>query len=134
VGKAVYIENPLKAAWRIVKHTHSLVDTVLTFEAALNASFPSDKKYSFSERNNTILKQYSIEYAKSYHDRMNNMVEKQMRSAILEIGSFLYSAWVDAGQPVLRNLIKLEPTPDEKKTETDTERKYEKGVPLGREI
>ncbi|MNK47566.1 hypothetical protein D3C87_663780 [compost metagenome] len=134
VGKAAYIENPLKAAWSIVKHTHSLVDTVLTFEATLNASFPSDKKYSFSERNNTILKQYSIEYAKSYHDRMNNMVEKQMRSAILEIGSFWYSAWVDAGQPVLKNLIKLEPTPDEKKAETDIDRKFEKGIPLGREI
>lgn len=134
VGKANYIENPLKAAWQIVKHTHSLVDTVLTFEAALNASFPSDKKYSFSERNNTILKQYSLEYSKNYHDRMNNMVEKQMRSAILEIGSFWYSAWVDAGQPVLKNLIKLEPTSDEKKAEADTERKFAKGVALGREI
>ncbi|WP_233603975.1 zinc dependent phospholipase C family protein [Pedobacter sp. KBW01] len=43
VGKASHIENPLKAAWKVVKHTHSLVDTVLTFEAALNASFPSHK-------------------------------------------------------------------------------------------
>jgi len=134
VGKANYIENPLKAAWQIVKHTHSLVDTVLTFEATLSASFPSDQKYSFSERNNTILKQYSIEYSKSYHDRINNMVEKQMRSAILQIGSFWYSAWVDAGQPVLKNLVKQEPTPDEKKAEADTERKFEKGIPLGREI
>jgi len=134
VGKANYIENPLKAVWRIVKHTHSLVDTVLTFEAALSTSFPSDKKYTFSERNNTILKQYSVEYAKSYHDRMNNMVEKQMRNAILEIGSFWYSAWVDAGQPVLKNLIKTEAVPEEKKAEADMERKYEKGVTLGREI
>ncbi|WP_235528573.1 zinc dependent phospholipase C family protein [Pedobacter sp. Leaf194] len=31
VGKAQYIENPLEESWKIVKHTHSLVDSVLTF-------------------------------------------------------------------------------------------------------
>ncbi|NTE00556.1 S1/P1 Nuclease [Agrobacterium tumefaciens] len=134
VGKASYIENPLKEAWKIVKHTHSLVDTVLTFEAKLNASFPSDKKYSFSERNNVVLKQYSSLYSKTYHDQMNHMVEKQMRSAILEIGNFWFSAWVDAGQPELKNLIKIELEPEIKKEESDTERKYQQGLIIGREI
>ncbi|MCZ4223618.1 zinc dependent phospholipase C family protein [Pedobacter rhodius] len=134
VGKAIYIENPLKEAWKTLKHTHSLVDTVFIFEAQLAASFPSDKKYSFSERNHAILKQYSIAYSKAYHDKMNNMVEKQMRSAILEIGSFWYSAWVDAGQPELKNLIKIDLEPEEKKMENDAEKKYQKGLPIGREL
>jgi len=134
VGKASYIENPLKEAWKILKHTHSLVDTVLTFEAELNASFPSSKKYSFSERNNTVLKQYATEYSKAYHDKMNHMVEKQMRAAILEIGSFWYSAWVDAGQPELKNLVKMELLPDEKKEDAETEKKYHQGSIIGREL
>lgn len=134
VGKAIYIENPLKEAWKILKHTNSLVDTVLLFEATLNHSFPSDQKYSFSERNNTVLKQYSLAYSKAYHERMNNMVEKQMRSAILEIGSFWYSAWVDAGQPELKNLVKVEMDAMEKQLETDTEKKFQNGIPIGREI
>ncbi len=134
VGKARYIENPLKEAWKILKHTHSLVDTVLTFEAELNVSFPTSQKYSFSERNSAILKQYSKEYAKAYHDKMNNMVEKQMRAAILAIGSFWYAAWVDAGQPVLKNLIRRELLPGEQKQETDTEQKYQRGVLIGREL
>ncbi|MFC4141454.1 zinc dependent phospholipase C family protein [Pedobacter mendelii] len=134
VGKANYIENPLKEAWKIVKHTHSLVDTVLTFEAKLAASFPSDKKYSFSERNNIVLKQYSVEYSKIYHDKMNRMVEKQMRSAIIEIGSFWYSAWVDAGQPELKNLIITDLDSKEKKENNDAENKYQKGIVIGREI
>ncbi|WP_344849438.1 zinc dependent phospholipase C family protein [Pedobacter jeongneungensis] len=134
VGRAIYIEDPLKEAWKVLKHTHSLVDTVLNFEAELNASFPSKQKYSFSERNNTVLKQYSREYSKAYHDRMNNMVEKQMRAAILTIGSFWYSAWVDAGQPELKNLIKTDLLPDEQKEEKDTEKKYQNGVLIGREI
>jgi hypothetical protein len=134
VGKATYLENPLKEAWKILKHTHSLVDTVLTFEAELNASFPSDKKFSFSERNNTILKQYSRAYSKAYHDKMNSMVEKQMRAAILEIGSFWYTAWVDAGQPELKNLIKTELLPDEQTENAEAEKKYQQGSLTGREL
>ncbi|MET0570896.1 MAG: zinc dependent phospholipase C family protein [Pedobacter agri] len=134
VGKAIYIENPLKEAWKILKHTHSLVDTVLTLEAKLAASFPTDKKFSFSERNNTVLKQYSLEYSRVYHDQMNQMVERQMRSAILEIGSFWYSAWVDAGQPELKNLIKVAIADEEKKIQEDIEKKYKNGVVIGREL
>lgn len=134
VGKAIYIENPLKEAWKILKHTNSLVDTVLLFEAQLNSSFPSDQKNSFIERNNSVLKQYSLAYSKAYHEKMNNMVEKQMRSAILEIGSFWYSAWVDAGQPELKNLVKIEMNALEKQLEMDTEKKFQNGNPIGREI
>lgn len=90
VGKANYIENPLHEIWKILKHMHSSVDTVLTFEAELSASFPSDKKYNFSERNNTVLKQYSTAYSKAYPTKINNMVEKQIRAAILETGSFCF--------------------------------------------
>ncbi|WP_214225595.1 zinc dependent phospholipase C family protein [Pedobacter sp. B4-66] len=103
VGKAKYIENPLTETWNIITHTHSLVDSVLVLEADLNNTFPGYRKYSFSERNNQVLKQYSVEYATAYHNMMNNMVEKQMKSAILTIGSFWYTAWVDAGQPSLEN-------------------------------
>ena len=104
VGQAIYIENPLKEAWKIITNTHKMVDTVLTFEARLSARFPAHRKYSFSERNNQVGKQYSWAYSKAFHDGMNNMVERQMRAAIHSIGSYWYSAWVDAGQPVLENL------------------------------
>ena len=101
VGKATYIENPLKEAWKIIKDTHRKVDTVLLFEAKLSSEFPSRKKYSFSKRNGQLVKQYSKEYAKAYHNLMESMVERQMRNSILYTGSFWYSAWIDAGQPDL---------------------------------
>ena len=133
VGRAIYIDDPLKASWKIVKHSHSLLDSVLRFEEVLNKSVPSDQKYSFSERSNTVVKQYSSAYTKAYQDKMNGMVEKQMRSAILSIGSFWFSAWVDAGQPVLKNLIKTEPDPEEKKWTEQQEKKYNEGKIIGRE-
>lgn len=104
VGRAKYIEDPLKEAWKIITHTHSLVDSTLKLEAALNRSFPSYRKYSYSKRNGQLTKQYSFDYSNEYHTRMNHMVEKQMRAAILAVGSYWYSAWVDAGQPILENM------------------------------
>lgn len=98
-ARQITLKTPLKEAWKIIKRIHSLIDNVLSFEKELSVSIPSDKKYSFAERNNTVLKQYSLTYLKAYPDKMNNMIEKSMRSAILEIGSFWYSAWNDAGHP-----------------------------------
>jgi hypothetical protein len=104
VGKALYIDDPLKEAWKIIKHTHGLVDSTLKLEAGLNREFPSYRKYSYSKRNGLLTKQYSFEYSDAYHNRMNHMVERQMRASILAIGSYWYSAWVDAGQPTLENM------------------------------
>lgn len=107
VGKASYIENPLSEAWKIVKNTYSYKDSVLLLEAGLNESFPPDLKYTFAMRNGKVDKQYSLKYSKKYHDALNGMVERQMRSSISDIGNFWYSAWVDAGQPDLNSLKKI---------------------------
>jgi hypothetical protein len=37
---------------------------------------------------------------------LKGMIQRCMRSAILAIGSYWYSAWIDAGQPDLDKLIK----------------------------
>jgi len=133
VGRAVYIDDPLKEAWQIIKHTHSLTDTVLQSEATLSLSFPSDRKYSYSRRNNMVMKQYSAEYAAAWHKQMNGMVEQQMKAAILSTGCFWYSAWIDAGQPSLENLPKTKSASADKKAEADQDKKYNNGIILGRE-
>ena len=133
VGRAKYIENPLKQAWEIISHTHLQVDTVLRLEARLNKEFSASQKYSFSERNNQVTRQYSYAYTKAYQDIMNNMVERQMKAAILAIGSYWYSAWIDAGQPVLENLTKVEFDPIEKQDAKTADREYKKGNIIGRE-
>jgi hypothetical protein len=134
VGKASYIENPLKEAWKIVKNAHTMVDTVLTFEAKLNASFPADQKYDFSMRGKNVMKQYSVAYTKAYQDMMKGMVERQMRSSIIKVGSFWFSAWVDAGQPDLRNMIRIEASIEDKQQAEKTNKKYEEGKIIGREF
>jgi hypothetical protein len=133
VGPASYIENPLAEAWKIVKNTHTMVDTVLGFEAKLNASFPSYRKYSYSKRNSQVTRQYSLAYSKAYHDGMQNMVERQMRSAILSIGSYWYTAWIDAGQPILKNMSKKRDADASQKELKEIEKAYRKGGAISRE-
>ncbi|WP_432713329.1 zinc dependent phospholipase C family protein [Pedobacter sp.] len=133
VGPAVYFDDPLKQAWKIVKDTHRLVDSVLTLEARLNAGFPKQRKYGYSKRNNILQKQYSEAYAKAYHEAMNKMVEKQMRAAIIWTGAYWYAAWVDAGQPVLENLKKAVPSAAEIEEKKKQELKYKQGKIIGRE-
>lgn len=133
VGKAKYIENPLKETWRILRDTYSYKDSVLVIEARLSKIFPSDRKYSFSERSGKVIKQYSEEYSTAYHKSLNGMVERQMRASVHSIGSFWYSAWVDAGQPQLNGLQKTKLELAEKIETERHEQLFKKGKLLGRD-
>jgi hypothetical protein len=97
--KVKYCDNILDLTWDIIENSHLAKDSVLLLEEQLNHRFPSDKKYSFEERNSTSVKVYSKEYSKEYHILLDGMVERQMRKAIYTIACVWYSSWVDAGQP-----------------------------------
>ena len=131
-GGARYIENPLKEAWHIVRQTYGLKDSVLAVEKRLNAAFPSDLKYSFSQRNGLAIRQYSEQYARAYDVALNGMVQAQMRSSIAAVGSFWYSAWVDAGQPDLRNLRRIKPNDHDRRQGQKEEKLFKKGKIIGR--
>lgn len=101
VGRAKYVEKPIDKAWSTVKASHAAVDSVLKFEAELNSKYDPDKKYSFENRGNTLVKVYSVEYTEDYNKMLNGMVERRMRDAIITAGSLWYTAWVNAGKPDL---------------------------------
>jgi len=107
-GKAVYIESPLDAVWNAVEVSHNAVDSVLSFEKGLSEEFPSDRKFAFEEKGRSTVKTYSKEYSADYHTMLDRMVERRMRASIAMIGSFWYSAWIDAGQPSLIEEVKPE--------------------------
>ena len=105
VGKAVYIDNPLEETWDIVLKSHALVDSVLSLEKKLRASYPQDQVYSFEKRGNSTVRVYSEGFSIAYNNAMGAMVESRMRESIIAVGSFLFTAWVNAGQPDMRSLI-----------------------------
>lgn len=101
VGRAEYIDRPQLAIWKIVAESHMAVDSVLKFEKELSDSFPDSKKYGYEERGGSTVRVYSKDYSTEYFKMMDGMVERRMRSAILMVGNFWYTCWVDAGQPDL---------------------------------
>lgn len=104
IGKAMYIDKIPEYVWSRVLESGASADTVLNYEALLTKKFPSDKKYSFEERNGKIIKQFSADYTIAYNKMLNGMVERRMRLSIASVASFWYTAWVNAGQPDLKML------------------------------
>ena len=115
VGKAHYIESPLNEAFKICRASFNCVDSVLRFERVTSNRFSPEKKFELVNRNGKRITDYSKIYAWAYNNSLKGMVERRMRSAIQETGSFWYSAWVDAGQPDLNKLIDKPLSTQEKK-------------------
>lgn len=105
VGKAEYIENVNDAAWNAVANAHLALDSVLIFEAQISQEFSPTKKYSFEVRGNQTVKVYSYEFSEAYHQRLQGMVERKMRTSIKLIADLWFTCWVDGGQPTLNKLI-----------------------------
>ncbi len=111
VGKATYLPNPQLTAWDAVIQAHNALDSVFRFERELTQKFNDDKKYSFIDRGNITTKTYSQEFTTAYSDLLSGQVERQMRKSIKMTADFWYTAWVDAGQPNLNELLK-NPVPE----------------------
>jgi hypothetical protein len=105
-GRARLIAKPQIAAWEICEASFAALDSVLRFEKKLTAAFPSDRKYAYEERGASTVKVYSREFSAEYNKMLDGMVERRMRDAIIQVGSFWYSAWVKADKPDLNSLTK----------------------------
>ena len=112
VGKATYVDDVLDFAWKAVKGSHNALDSVFKMEIESTKEIPGNLKYSYERRGNVTTKVYSKEFCDLYHSKMNGMVERRMKRAIISIGSIWYTAWVDAGQPDLRALQYSKPSED----------------------
>ncbi|OQP58475.1 zinc dependent phospholipase C family protein [Niastella populi] len=105
IGKAEYISNPVSFTWKRVLESAAAADSVLRIEKELTTRFSGDQKYSFEPRNGQAIRQYSTRYCLAYNQELNNMIERRMRQSIAAVASFWYTAWVNAGQPDLKQLI-----------------------------
>ncbi|MBK7433285.1 MAG: zinc dependent phospholipase C family protein [Chitinophagaceae bacterium] len=108
IGKAQYLRNPGDFIWKRVLESAKAADSVLQFEKILSQQFPGDRKYAFEERNMgtipKLIRQYSTGFTIAYDKMLNGMVERRMRQSIQSIASLWFTAWVNAGQPGLKEL------------------------------
>ena len=114
VCDAVYIEDTEAFFWHTVISSHLLVEEVLSVEMELKNNYPEHRQFCFVDRSGQTVRQECKEYAREYHNAMNQMVEAQMRLAIHAIGSCWLTAWVDAGQPeLLPDVFQISPEDQE---------------------
>lgn len=133
VGKAVFIKDPLNFIWDEVEKSHAAVDSVLHFERDLTNTFPSDRKYAFEEKGASVMKTYSRDFSQEYHVMLDGMVERRMRKAIIAVGSYWYSAWVEAGKPDLSTPLSKEQQEQLEAERKELEARYQASKILGRE-
>ncbi|MGE0561550.1 MAG: zinc dependent phospholipase C family protein [Flavobacteriales bacterium] len=133
VGRAVYVENILDDEWETVKQSFAAKDSVLEFEQKLNDEFPSDRKYAFENRGTVVMKTYSEDYSNAYHNMLNGMVERRLTKSIITVGSYWYTAWVNAGQPNLNELMEKKPTQELIKEDEELNKLFETNKIKGRE-
>lgn len=133
VGRAEYVENILEDEWETVRQSFSAKDSVLEFERILNDKFPQDQKYAFENRGKTLVKTYSEDYSNNYHDMLNGMVERRLTQSIIKVGSYWYTAWVNAGQPNLDELLEKKPSQKMLEEDIKLDLEYQSGKIKGRE-
>ncbi|KAA3440011.1 zinc dependent phospholipase C family protein [Rufibacter hautae] len=109
LGPPQHLPNPGRTAWEIVARSNAALDSVFTVEKQLSKTFSEDTKYSLEERGASTVKVYSRDFSKAYHHGLQGQVERQMRLAIHLVASYWYTAWVNAGQPDLRQMAPLTP-------------------------
>ena len=131
VGSASYIEKPNEHYWKVVLASNSYVDSVLLIEQRLKQNFPADNQFCYEERLGVTVRTQCKAFAAAYHELLKGQVEDRMIASVLNIGSAWYTAWVNAGQPDLNELL----TADETKVvsdEAETEKAFQRGQIIGR--
>jgi hypothetical protein len=111
IGPAKYLPSVQKAIWQAIAGSHAALDTVFFMEKFCSTQIAEAEKYSFEQRGTTMTRVYSRKFCKMYHEKLNGMVERRMRAAILMVASVWYTAWVDSGQPDLKLVREQMPEP-----------------------
>ena len=133
IGKAAYIRDLSNFIWSRVLESAAAADTVLRYEKEISDQFPPDQKYAFEFRNGKLIKQYSTAYARLYENKLDHMVERRMRQSIFAVASCWYTAWVNAGQPILTAPGKDSLTDDQVKEYQRLDLEWKNGTVKGRD-
>ena len=104
-GKVELIDDIVGEAWRIVKQSHTMVDSVLEKERSIRLAWKDSEENCTRERLGRVAQVPCPAMLEAYHSALDQMVERQMRRTIKSVASFWWTAYVEAGQPRLDFMI-----------------------------
>ncbi len=133
VGKPEYLDHTTDFFWKAIFTSNTMVDSVLTLEKSLRQQYPADRQMCPDMRLGVMIVAPCRDFAAAYQDILQNMIERRMRDAIHAVSSAWYTAWVDAGQPNLRDMDVALPSEEDLKEAAELQKTFQKGKILGRE-
>jgi hypothetical protein len=104
--KAKYVAHPEQAVWDAVRRSYSLLPQIFAEEKNASVGFTDSTKFRVQMRNGRESKSYTSAFAKAYSARLGNTINRQLIYSSNMIADFWYTAWVDAGRPDLKSLLK----------------------------
>jgi hypothetical protein len=104
--KAKYVRDTNAMVWNILQESHQAVDSVITLEKE-ESMRKKGNITAFDIRNRDVTRQYSREFARAYHRKLNGMVERRLAASISRTADIWYTCWVNAGQPDLSDISVL---------------------------
>jgi hypothetical protein len=107
--QASYIPDIQKNTWELILQSYKLSDSLLLADKQLRKQFQYGRIFKTDDKGNILKNKfnqniYEDAYAEQLHEALNGMVESQLRAAIVCLSSYWYTAWVNAGKPVLTDL------------------------------
>lgn len=131
--KATYLVKPEEAIWNGVRQAHLLVSDVFNQEREATKAFVDTTKYRIQKRNGREVKSYTTAFARAYSQRLRNTVNRQLLRAADLYADFIYTAWIDAGEPNLSQLLSNSYTKEEKEKLKKEIRAYRKNELIKKE-
>jgi hypothetical protein len=108
-AQASYIQDIQKNTWEFILHSHKLADSLLLADKQLRKRFQYGRIFKTDSKGEVLKNKFNQQifddaYADEFHQALNGMVQNQLRAAIVCVSSYWYTAWVNAGKPVLTDL------------------------------
>lgn len=99
--KATYLKNPSEALWEDIRKAASLVPEMLAVEKEVSIQFKPETKYKTQMRYGKETKMYTKEFAEAYANGLGSTINAQLVASSNLIADFWYTAWVNAGKPII---------------------------------
>ena len=100
---AKYDNDFNKTIWKNVLRSNIESKRALDVEKQLDKDVKLGK-FCYKARRNTVNRMHSKEYSREYNRRLNGQIANQIKRSIMLIADAVYTAWVDAGKPILLDI------------------------------
>lgn len=101
--RAEIVKHPARQIWQIMNDAYLHLESVFDCECLCRSEVPLDLHYAPFRRGNRLLRQESIPFVQCYHRCLGGLMGRQLAASVAHVADWWLSAWVEAGQPLLRS-------------------------------